>query len=140
MPVLGGGNYLKAEFVKTGETLVLNNGGEFLESTYKYPALKMNGEPHPMAGLNRKDLVFKVTAGGQKYDFRMNITNQNALKEKWGRNTDDWSGKMAKIEIIKVSVSGKMQNSILLTPIGDASAVEHDAGSEEGPADITWEN
>jgi len=140
MPVLSGGNWLKAESVKTGETLVFSNGGEWVDSQYKHPKLKQDGTPHPMAGQTKKDLVFEVRIGGVKYDFRCNMTNQNLLKDKFGRNTDDWQGVICKIDVCKVNVSGKMQDSIVLTPIGKEKDVEHEPTDTGTPEDIAWEN
>lgn len=136
MPILGnGGHYLKADAVKTGETLVFKNGGEWIESQYTYPPLKQDGTPHSKAGQKKSDLVFKVAVGGHEFDFRMNATNQNILKEKFGRNTDDWVNKMCKIDVIKVSIAGKVKDSILLTPI-ETPAGNNGAAT---PEDIAWE-
>ncbi|CAK0749324.1 hypothetical protein CCP3SC15_150038 [Gammaproteobacteria bacterium] len=138
MPILGTGNWLKAETVNTGETLVFENGGEWVESKYKCAALKQDGTPNPMAGQPKHDLVFKVRVGGVQYDFRCNVTNRNILQEKFGRNTDLWKGVICKIDICKVSVGGKIQDSIILTPIGKEKDVEPDEAA--GPEEIAWEN
>lgn len=133
MPMLPmNGNYLKAENLKNGDTLVFNDAGDWVESTkYTYPNFQKDGvTPHPMAGRPKKDLVFNVTVGGAKYMFRMNATNQNLCKDKWGRNTDDWKGKMCKVDVCKVMAAGKMMDSIILTPIGEAEGHE--------PDEINW--
>ena len=131
MVLLSGGNFLKAEYVKQGDELIILNGGEWTESKYEYPAQTMKGQPHPMAGQKKKDLIFHVAVGTQQYDFRCNQTNQKAILEKFGRDTDDWANTVHKINVVKVSVSGKLQDSIVLEPIGKAT--------DETLKNIAWE-
>jgi hypothetical protein len=116
MPVLSGGSWLRAELVKKGDILTFEDDGEWLESTFAYPNLKQDGTPHPKAGQPKQDLVFKVAVGSSTYDFRMNTTNQRTLSDAWGRDTADWVGNKAVIDICKVNVGGKMHDSIVLTP------------------------
>lgn len=107
-------NYLKAENVKSGDVVKINSEGEWIESNkYTYE------DKTP-----RKNFVVEVIYAGEARTLTLNSTNRSNLINDWGNDTAEWIGKSATIEIIKVSVGGKLMNSILLTPIKEVAEPE----------------
>ena len=109
-----GKKYLKVDDVKTGDVIKINNEGDWVESTkYKYDD-----------GSFRKQFVMEVVHAAEPVLLTVNATNRNNLTNAWGNNTSNWVGKVASIELIKVSVAGKLMNSILLNPVKEVSEPE----------------
>lgn len=107
-------NYLKVEEVKKGDVIEISNEGEWTESTkYKYD----DGTP-------RKQFVMEVVYAKEPRTLTLNSTNRNILTNSWGNDTALWIGKKASIDLIKVSVSGKLKDSILLNPIKEVDEPE----------------
>jgi hypothetical protein len=107
-------NYLKVEDVKAGDVVEINSEGEWTESTkYKYE----DGTP-------RKQFAIEVIYAKEPRTLTLNSTNRSNLTNVWGNDTANWVGKKASVEIIKVSVAGKLMNSILLNPIKEVTEPE----------------
>lgn len=118
MPMLSSGaEFMSAKNVKTGDVVEFKDGGQYRESKFFYPDQTQDGKPHPKAGQQKKDLVFNVSVGDKEMVFTCNNTNQAVLKEAWGCDTDKWASRKASIMIVKVSVGGKIKDSVLLTPV-----------------------
>ena len=106
MKLNDGKTYLKSDMVKVGDTVKFLNGGEWIESAkFKYD----DGTP-------RKDFIIQVKYNGAEYALRVNATNRKALVAAYGDETEQWIGFGAKVDVVNVMVSGKMQKSIMLTP------------------------
>ena len=106
--------YLKADDVKTGDVIKINNEGVWMESTkYKYD----DGSP-------RKNFTIEVIYAGEPRSLTLNSTNRSNLTNSWGNDTKEWVGKTASIELIKVSVAGKLMNSMLLHPVKEVGEPE----------------
>jgi hypothetical protein len=106
MPILEGKrNFLKADEVKTGDKLKIVTEGEWIASkkfTYE------DGTP-------KQQFIIKVECEEVERDMTLNSTNRTNLIAVWGKNTADWIGKSATVEIVKMSVAGKLMNVIILT-------------------------
>jgi hypothetical protein len=108
MAILSSGSkFLKTDEVKNGDVITFLSEGVWQESTkYKYD----DGNP-------RKQFVMEVQYAGESRSFTVNATNRNELVNAFGNDTSVWVGKSATIELVKVSVGGKIKNSILLHPV-----------------------
>ncbi|MBA7553910.1 hypothetical protein ES705_46514 [subsurface metagenome] len=99
------GNFLKAEDCKGGEVCKILDEGEITELT--------NPEGKVKTVMN-----FQIKIGDQEKTFTPNKTNGNVLVEAFGEETGNWIGKEFKIALAKVSVFGKVKNSIVVEPLG----------------------
>lgn len=98
-------NFLKADEVKTGDTLKILNEGEWVTSKkFKYD----NGE-------FKQQFIIKVEFDGIEKDMTLNKTNQKTLIEAWGRETALWKDQRATIEVVKMMVGTELKNVIILT-------------------------
>lgn len=104
--------YLKTEDIKQGDTITILDGGEFVASAkYTYN----DGTP-------RKDLLFKIKHNDKELSMRLNATNKKTLVAAFGDDTDAWVGKIVKLDVANVMVSGKMMKTIIMQPVGGKSA------------------
>ena len=111
MVMLGsGGNYLKADNCKKGDIIEFLDEGEWVASSkFKYD------DGNPVQNFQMKVRLNDT----EEYTLTVNTTNRNVLIPAWGNDTAEWINRKAKIEIIKVSVGGKVRNSILLKPLDE---------------------
>jgi len=101
-------NFLKADEVANGDRLEILSEGEWVESKkWTYP----DGTP-------KQQFIIKVGMDGVERDFTLNATNRQNLIRTWGKDTKNWIGKFATVEIVKMSVSGQLKNVIILTDNG----------------------
>lgn len=97
-------NYLKADEVKTGDTLIINSEGEWIESKrFTYP----DGTP-------KQQFIIKVNCDNVDRDMSLNATNRQNLINAFGKDTSKWVGQAVVVEIVKMSVSGQLKNVIIL--------------------------
>lgn len=90
MKLTKGGQFMKAEGVDKGATVVFKDAGEIQTSDkYTYE----DGSP-------RKNLVFTVEYKGEDKKLRLNNASKINLIEAWGEETKDWIGKSAVIHIL----------------------------------------
>lgn len=109
--------WLKSENVKNGDKIIILDEGQFVTSAkYTYA----DGTP-------RKDFILKVKHNDQELDLRINATNKKALIKAFGEETADWVGKPCKLDKVNVMVSGKLMDSIIITPMSDAKTTEYEA-------------
>jgi len=98
-------NFIKADEVKTGDILEIRSEGEWVQSkTYKYD----DGSP-------KQQFIIKVGCESVERDMTLNSTNRQTLIAAWGKDTAEWVGKSATVEIVKMSVQGQLKNVIILT-------------------------
>jgi hypothetical protein len=100
------GNFLKAADVKTGDVIEFANAGEWKDSKFT----KEDGSL-------RKQFVIGTELNGFAKDMALNSGNREALIAVFGNDTEKWIGRKAKIEKVKVSVAGKLMDSIMLNPM-----------------------
>lgn len=101
-------NYYKAEVAKIGDVVTILDPGEWVESA------KFQNED----GTPRKDFIVKILVNdADEYSMRFNATNRNFLITEFGRDTEKWVNRQATVSKVKVSVGGKLQDSIVLTPV-----------------------
>ena len=99
-------NFLKAEDVQNGTVLEFVNEGEWVESkkwTYE------DGSP-------RQQFIIRVKLGDAEKDLSMNSTSRTAIMDEYGRDTADWVGKRAVVELVRQNVGGALKSVIYLTP------------------------
>jgi len=115
-----GGNFIKGEDVKHGDSVKFLDEGEWSENQkYKYP----DGNP-------RWDFICKVDHNGDEKKMRINATNKKALIAAWGDETKDWIGKTAKMTLETALVAGERRKMILLEPDGAKPTKEEIAWDE----------
>lgn len=103
-------NYLKAKNLKKGDVLTIASEGEWITSTrFKYAD-----------GNFQKNFVVKVNYGDYEYDLKLNKMNRESLGKAWGFETSSWVGKKVSVDLVKAMVGATMQDSIVLTPVGEA--------------------
>lgn len=102
--------FLKASECKTNDVIQIADGGVKRESTkWKY-TVKETGEEKP-----KMEYIFQVKmANGDMKTLTMNKVSRDALKAKWGEDTDKWVGKNASIFIMPTP-NGKQM--IVLNPM-----------------------
>lgn len=98
------GNFLKAEDCKGGEICELLDEGSVEE-------IKTS------EGKIKSVLNFQIKVDGKEKIFTPNRTNGNIMVDAWGKESDKWVGKKFKITLVKVSVFGKIKNSIVIEPV-----------------------
>jgi hypothetical protein len=101
-------NFIKADEVSNNDRLEILSEGEWIESkkfTYE------DGKP-------KQQFIIKVGHGGVERDMSLNATNRTNLIQSWGKDTKNWIGKFATVEIVKMAVSGQLKNVIILTDNG----------------------
>jgi len=99
-------NFLKVDLVKDGDTLEFLNEGEWVDSKWTYD----DGTP-------KQQFIMSIKHKGIEYDFTVNVTSRNQLMEAFGRETGEWIGKKAIIELVKQNIGGELKNVIYLTPM-----------------------
>lgn len=109
--------WLKTENVKNGDKIIILDEGQFVTSAkYTYP----DGTP-------RKDFILKVKHNDAELDMRINATNKKSLIKSFGEETAEWVGKACKLDKANVMVSGKLMETIIVTPMGDTKNAEYEA-------------
>jgi len=112
-----GKNWLKSADLKTGNLLGIVNEGEWTESS-KFT----NSDGSPV-----RQFVIRVSLNAEQRDITLNKISRTNLSDAWGEETAKWVGKTARVEKVKVMVSGEMKDSVVLF----ASDVEPDGVSED---------
>lgn len=79
-------NYLNANDVNIGDTIVFLDEGEYVPTEFKHK----DGNP-------KKNLEFKIEHGGEEKIFNLNIENKNLLIAAWGNDTTKWIDKVAEV-------------------------------------------
>ena len=116
MKLSDGKKYLKKDNVKEGDVVTFKSDGEWVES----------GKFKNQDGSPKKQFLIKIEWNGQGYDMALNGMNRKTMISAFSDETSEWIGKQAKIEFVKVMVSGEMKEIILLAPIvaGGVAAVD----------------
>lgn len=117
------GDYLKAENCKGGERVKILKAGVIEE--IKSPE-----------GEIKTVLNYRVLVDGKEKDFTPNKTNGNIMIEAWGEDDDNWINKEFIIELVKVSVFGKMKNSIIVKPIVEKAEAKKVKSTAELKAEL----
>lgn len=104
MPKLSLDNFIKADRDVTGGELVkFLNEGNYVESQFTNPD-----------GSKKMNLEFSLELNGEAKKMAVNKTSQKALINKWGKNTAQWVGKIAKVNI---GITPQGKKCIFLEPI-----------------------
>lgn len=116
MKVTKGGNYLKGDNVRDGDSIKFLDEGEIQTSdTFKYK----DGNPV-------KSLVFKVEYKGEEKQMKVTMQSKVALIDAWGDETKGWIGKIATIFVFPTPDGTK--KTIVLKPLQTVK-----------PEDVKWE-
>lgn len=108
--------WLKADNIKSGDTITILNEGEIVTSgRFTYA----NGEP-------KKDLVLLVKHNDAEFDMTINATNKKVLLGAFGDETKNWVGKVCKADVVMVMIGGSTKKSIMLQA-GEAKNVGYEA-------------
>lgn len=99
-----GTDFLKADNCKTGDICKILDEGSV--STIKTPE-----------GELKKVINFSVQINNEDRIFTPNKTNGKLLEDIWGKNTKEWVGKCFEIELVKMLIFGKMQQTITINPL-----------------------
>lgn len=103
---LTSGTYLSPDKVKTEEQIVFMDEGEIVPSNF-----------------DEKKNVFQITiqvVGREKegdYTWSMNKTTQKAIAKEYGKDTKEWIGKMADIEVLQQNVRGTVRDVVYAKPV-----------------------
>lgn len=101
------GKYLKSEMVKDGDLIKFKDAG-------------VTGEKDNPFKPGEKKPFFEITvelSDGQTKTCGVNFTSQKELVKVLGKNTEDWVGKVAKIQKIKQNVGGKIKDVVYIVPV-----------------------
>ena len=100
-------NFLKASDVQEGDEITFQNEGEWVE----------NRKFTNPDGSAKQQFIIEVEYGGETKSLSLNSTNRNMLILHFGKETKDWVGKKAKIQLVKQNVAGSLKDVIYLDPI-----------------------
>jgi len=103
------GNFLKAEECKGGEIVEILTEGELEEI-------------QTPDGKTKSVLNYNVAVNGQEKKWTPNQTNGNILISAFGDDDAKWVGKKFKVTLAKISVFGKVKNSIVAEPLAETAA------------------
>ena len=110
MPDLGDlKQFIKKEDLKEGDVITFLDAGEIKSVDFS----------KTQDGSNVKT-VFQITVelpNGKNKIYTPNATTRNILSEKWGKVTDDWIGKKAKVAYIRQLAFGKQIDVLMLAPV-----------------------
>jgi len=104
MPKINLDKFIKVERdVTGGEIVKFLDEGKFVDSQFKN-----------LDGTVKVNLEFSMELNGEEKRMSVNKTSQKNLIAKWGKNTDQWIGKTAKVNI---GMTPQGKKCIFLEPI-----------------------
>ena len=101
------GKYLKADEVNEGALIKFKDAGVIGERDNPFKKGEMKK-------------FFEITIeleNGQEKTVSVNFTSQKELVKVLGSNTEEWAGKMAKVQKVKQNVGGKIKDVMYIVPV-----------------------
>jgi hypothetical protein len=112
--------FLKAEHVKSGDTVTFLDEGSYTESSFK----DANGNPKQNfnIGVSLED--------GTEKTATINWTSQKSLASSWGQETADWVGRQAKINLSETRIGSKKVTVVYYEPTDEIDRSKRKAWDE----------
>ena len=102
-------SFLNERSAKKGDMVEIANGGEFGQIEQKDKTFK-------------KCLNIPVLLNGRELTYTPGKTALKLLQKAWGLNSDNWKGKKAIVDFVKMNSFGELKNVLILEPIEEIKA------------------
>jgi len=106
MPTINSGKFVKRGDLKEGDILTFQTAGDYIEKDFN----KGDG-PQTIFEI---DVSFN---GEESQSMILNKTSMYSLADNFGRKTEEWVGKKAKVTFQKMMSFGNIQDVLVLVPI-----------------------
>ena len=114
-----GNRWVSSKTVDQGDVVKFLDEGEWKESQFKNPD-----------GTKKNQFVMTVGVKGSEMQMALNKTNREAMIVAYGKETKEWIGKTAIINLENALVAGKRTVCVILCPPLDQPTTKWDTDEE----------